>query len=213
MWSAKGICGSWALDSQTHEILGSVVAGSETLGEIFIVPMKDILKSVREEHRASEVRFPSKTDSLWLSVYYENTEAVARVLETFDNFPSDIPEAPIQDPIFNRIHQDGATMLHWSAWKGYRTILEMLCAAGGDINARTKSMKTPLHLACFLSPEEECSPELKRRKEITVEFLLLQEGVDVNATDKDDKTPLMIAEETGFEYAKELFENQSKSWF
>lgn len=174
--------------------------------------MKHILKSVREEHGASEVKFPSRTDSLWLSVYYGNTAAVVRLLKTFDKLPSYIPRAPIRDPVFSQIHQDGATMLHWSAWKGNRTILEMLCTAGGNINARTKSMKTPLHLACFLSPEEARSPELKRRKETTVEFLLSQEGIDVNARDKDDKTPLMIAEETRFEHAIDILENPSKSW-
>lgn len=186
------------------------MAGSDALGETFIVPIKDVLECVREKHGASKVCFPTKEDSLWLAVYFGNATMVERLLKAFDGFLETAPQVPIHDLEFRQLKVDNMTMLHWAANKGYRLVLEMLVEAGGNVNLTTETMKTSLHLASHLSSAEASVPEIVQRKLGIIEFLLTQEGIDVNATDQNGNTPAMVTEQSGFEAAREIFEKHSK---
>lgn len=207
---ADNICGSWVVDAQTSEILGPIVAGSENLGETFVLPIKNVLGSVQEKYTASSVHFPTKTDSLWLAAYFGNTSVVSRLLKALGSAAKATINAPFRGPCLHQSHTDELTMLHWAAWKGFREICEALIAAGGDFKSRTKSMKTPLHFASSLSTEEAFSSESKVQKLHIIAFLIVQEGIDVNAKDAEGNTPLRIAADTGFTYAKDLLKRHSK---
>jgi len=61
--------------------------------------------------------------------------------------------------------------------RGQKEIVELLIAAGADVNAKDSRRWTPLHYAATFSHKE-------------IAELLLAEGADVNAKDIWDKTPL-----------------------
>ncbi|EKG14858.1 hypothetical protein MPH_07981 [Macrophomina phaseolina MS6] len=143
-----GVCGSWAFDAQNQEIIGYIVSGSDFLEETFLIPLADVLLSIKEHMGASVVRLPTLEDSLWLAVYFGNAKTARRLIDTLGALPRIPPEVPIQDPVF-QLNKDAITMLHWSAMQGYLELSELLVSAGADINARTKSRKPP-HLASFL---------------------------------------------------------------
>ncbi len=45
------------------------------------------------------------------------------------------------------MNSEGATPLHWAAFKGQREAAELLILYGADVNARTRKGSTPLRLA------------------------------------------------------------------
>lgn len=206
---ANGTCGAWVLDSHTHEILGPVVAGSSTLKEIFLVPLHDIFKSIKDEMGATKVKFPSAESYLWLAVFFGHVQLVQRLLQKIGITPDSPEDVPVQDVEFRKMRSEKMTMLHWSAAKGNVEICRVLVESGADINARTDSLSTPLHLAASLS-HGGASEDSQRRKKKVVEFLLSVAGIEICPLDMQRRTPLEIAEGTGFHGAQKLLKNSSE---
>lgn len=71
---------------------------------------------------------------------------------------------------------EGATSLHCAALGNSAALIDILLAAGGEINASSRA-GTPLHLSCWQSSSAMCS-------------ILIQRGADVGARDSLQNTPL-----------------------
>jgi len=80
---------------------------------------------------------------------------------------------------------NGATALHWAAWRGNREAAAALAEAGAELNARDFGGQTPLHLAVDA-----------RRLEM-VEWLLAHHA-DPTIASRRDETPLELAQRLGF---------------
>jgi 26S proteasome non-ATPase regulatory subunit 10 len=73
---------------------------------------------------------------------------------------------------------NGETPLNWATYNGHKEIVELLIAAGADMNVKDHVWGyTPLHRAAFSGHKE-------------IAELLIANGADVNATDKYGETPL-----------------------
>jgi ankyrin repeat protein len=72
--------------------------------------------------------------------------------------------------------------LHSAALFDHKEIIELLIAAGADVNAKGIAEWTPLHNAAYNGHKE-------------IVELLIEKGADVNAKDEDGGTPLDLAEE------------------
>ncbi len=79
---------------------------------------------------------------------------------------------------------DGATALHWAAYRDAGEVAELLIGAGADVNAANDLGVTPLWAAC-----ENGSAALVQR--------LLDAGADPNAALLSGETPLMTAARVG----------------
>ena len=79
---------------------------------------------------------------------------------------------------------DGATALHWAAYRDDLAIAELLIAAGADVTARNRAGVTPLSLACA-----GAGAALVAR--------LIEAGADPNERLPGGETPLMLAARTG----------------
>ncbi|MBL8921385.1 MAG: ankyrin repeat domain-containing protein [Myxococcaceae bacterium] len=75
----------------------------------------------------------------------------------------------------------GSTPLHLAAINPDPSAVEVLLAAGADVNAADEEGFTPLHMAAF-----------HRQADYTL--LLLEAGADVNAKTASGRTPLSMAE-------------------
>lgn len=85
----------------------------------------------------------------------------------------------------NHAQGDGVTALHWAARRGDVEIAQMLLAAGGNVQATTRSGRyTPLHLAA-------------ERASAPLVAALIKAGADVNVATSTGATPLMFASGTG----------------
>jgi ankyrin repeat protein len=76
--------------------------------------------------------------------------------------------------------KEGSTPLHWAAWKGHPEIVEILVAAGADIQAHNENGHwgtTPLHAAAH--GNQRAAAEA-----------LIRLGADVNAEKTGGGTPL-----------------------
>jgi hypothetical protein len=74
----------------------------------------------------------------------------------------------------------GGRALHAAVRNGHRTIVEVLIAAGANVDARDRYMRTPLHFAA-------------RGGGADVAEVLIANGADVNARGLIGQTPLLIA--------------------
>ena len=89
---------------------------------------------------------------------------------------------------------DGCTPLHWVAIKGgYKDLAELLIANKAEIDTRTHTGSTPLHLAALNTHTE-------------LVLLLLADGADVHAVDEYGDTPLHFAV-SGFGFDKNIVES------
>ncbi|MDP6189635.1 MAG: ankyrin repeat domain-containing protein, partial [Gammaproteobacteria bacterium] len=73
--------------------------------------------------------------------------------------------------------------LHLAAFRGYTEVVELLVAAGADVNAKIQERffgGTPLTRAAYGGHKE-------------IVELLISNGADVNAKNEDDETPLDFA--------------------
>lgn len=85
----------------------------------------------------------------------------------------------------NTADGDGATALHYAAWRGDAALADALLAHGADVKATTTiGGYTPLDLAAQVGSG-------------AVVKLLIQHGADVNAATKTGTTPLMLAAGAG----------------
>ena len=74
--------------------------------------------------------------------------------------------------------------IHEAARTGNIEVVKQYLAAGGDVNAKNKKGKTPLHFAAIYDHQE-------------IAELLIAEGADVNTMSNKGKTPLDWAIEEG----------------
>ena len=99
----------------------------------------------------------------------------------------DIAENLIQRQIsVNRRFSDGLFPLWYAVRNGNGKMIDMLLAAGADLEAKNKEGETVLLYACS-------------KREEPVVMLLLGKGSDFKIVDKQKSTPLMIAAGRGFE--------------
>lgn len=80
--------------------------------------------------------------------------------------------------------ENGATMLHWAVDGNQKAVVELLLAAGAQVDARKRNGVTPLHVAVALNRSDLAQ-------------LLLDKGANVNAKDKLGRTPLALARRKG----------------
>ena len=71
-------------------------------------------------------------------------------------------------------------LLHLVAFHGLENLSNPLISMGGDVNARNKSLSTPLHLSVVGGHVGSCA-------------LLMEYGADVTSMDKSSYTPLHLA--------------------
>ena len=105
--------------------------------------------------------------------------------------------------------KDGYTPLHRAVWQDTAEIVQLLIAAGADVNARTETGSTPLHSAAQLGTAETiealiaAGADMNTRTEAliiaalsgtaeTIEALIAA-GADVNTRDEKRYTPLHSA--------------------
>ena len=75
---------------------------------------------------------------------------------------------------------DGSTPLHCAVWKGHQKVVELLLAAGADVNAHNENDHwgtAPLHAAAHAN-------------QAGIAQLLIDHGADVNAKDREGRTPM-----------------------
>ena len=84
----------------------------------------------------------------------------------------------------NAPQADGATALHWAAYRNDVTIADTLIAAGANANARTREGASPLSLAAI----NGSAPMIEQ---------LLKAGADPNETGPHGETPLMFVARNG----------------
>ena len=105
---------------------------------------------------------------------------------TLNNY-HDIAENLIQRQIsVNRRFSDGLFPLWYAVRNGNAKMIDMLLAAGADLEAKSKDGETVLLYACA-------------KREEQVVLTLLNKGANFNILDKQKSTPLMIAASRGFE--------------
>ena len=76
--------------------------------------------------------------------------------------------------------RDGSTPLHCAVWKGHLAAVELLLAAGADVNAHNENDHwgtTPLHAAAHAN-------------QAAIARLLIDRGAEINAHDREGRTPL-----------------------
>jgi ankyrin repeat protein len=81
--------------------------------------------------------------------------------------------------------------LHCAAECGHAKVIELLLAAGADVNVRNSWNFTPLHLAVIGAREQTVTED-----HYAVCSLLLDRGADPNALDDYDRSPLCLANST-----------------
>jgi ankyrin repeat protein len=90
--------------------------------------------------------------------------------------PGKMKEYVLSRKDVNAHDENGMTLLHYAARKGYCDVVVLLIAKGADINVRSKENKTPLHKAM-------------RYHVYDVARLLINKGADMTLKDEDGKTP------------------------
>ena len=75
---------------------------------------------------------------------------------------------PLAQALLNECNSDGWTPIHVSANEGHVELIEIFSEFNGDIDRRSKDLRTPLHVACI-------------RGNFQVVNALLTKGVDINA--------------------------------
>ena len=80
----------------------------------------------------------------------------------------------------NKPDDQGMTLLHRAAEKGYAHVAELLVSRGADVNARGAFDRTPLHQAAGAG-------------QTSLVTLLLEHGAEVNPKDKAGLTPMGVA--------------------
>ena len=64
-----GDCGSWVVDSVTHEVYGHVVA-SDAFGDAYVVPLDNTFRDIRQQLAADQVCLPTEDEVLrWIEPY------------------------------------------------------------------------------------------------------------------------------------------------
>ena len=58
-----GDCGSWVVDSVTHEVYGHVVA-SDAFGDAYVIPLDDTFRDIRQQLAADQVCLPTEREVL-----------------------------------------------------------------------------------------------------------------------------------------------------
>ena len=57
----EGDCGSWVVDSVTHEVYGHVVA-SDSFGDAYVIPLDDSFRDIRQQLAADKVCLPTERE-------------------------------------------------------------------------------------------------------------------------------------------------------
>lgn len=94
--------------------------------------------------------------------------------------------------------ENGATMLHWAVDGNQKAVVEMLLAAGAQVDARKRNGVTPLHVAVALNRSDLAQ-------------LLLNKGANVNAKDKLGRTPLLLAKRKSLSAMITLLESRTST--
>ena len=91
-----GDCGSWVVDSVTHEVYGHVVA-SDAFGDAYVIPLDNTFRDIRQQLAADQVCLPTEGEVLEWIEPRESIQAprnhssldlrVANVLPGFDEDP------------------------------------------------------------------------------------------------------------------------------
>ena len=63
-----GDCGSWVVDSVTHEVYGHVVA-SDAFGDAYVIPLDNIFRDIKQQLAADQVCLPTESEVLeWIEL-------------------------------------------------------------------------------------------------------------------------------------------------
>ena len=102
------------------------------------------------------------------------------------------------DPLLlNSKTREGLSAINIAAWRGDKSMVELLISQGAEIDDKTKWGETPLHHAVTFGHTKVCET-------------LLASGADPLAEDKLKRTPYQIAMQRGSEKMKDLFRRYGK---
>ena len=77
-----GDCGSWVVDSVTHEVYGHVVA-SDAFGDAYVIPLDNTFRDIRQQLAADQVCLPTEREVLdW--VQQRNNMQTCKMTSTMD---------------------------------------------------------------------------------------------------------------------------------
>lgn len=96
----------------------------------------------------------------------------------------------------NMTDGQGYTPLHWAAMCGCTNTAQFLINQGANLNARTSSNMTPLHMSLY---SYAYANNEHVRNQLEVGRMLIQAGANINIRDKFGRTPLGWAEFKGYE--------------
>jgi len=90
----------------------------------------------------------------------------------------------LAEALLNECNSDGWTPMHVASNEGHVELIEVFAEFGGNLDCRSKNLRTPLHVACI-------------RGNFGVIKALIQKEVDINAQDLDGYTPCHFCSEYG----------------
>ena len=93
---------------------------------------------------------------------------------------------------------NGDSALHWAAYKGYPSLMQMLVYSGFDPQKPDNFGSSPLHLACI-------SGNL-----MAVKLLCAKSSVELEPRDRNRKTPLDLAAKHGHEDIIKFLEGEKR---
>ena len=163
----------------------------------------DVVKMLVEAGAGVCVTDNAGITGLMFGAYHGHTETVRALLC--------MPKVDV-----NQSNNSGSTSLHCAATQDILAVVEVLIAAGADIEAETMRRITPLHCACHNGKLEIAKVLLKAGADVcavdnrgdtclsyaaafahteTVRYLAGLPGVDVNRKDNDGNTAVLVAAE------------------
>ena len=98
-----GDCGSWVVDSVTHEVYGHVVA-SDSFGDAYVIPLDNTFSDIRQQLAADKVCLPTESEVLeWIQVHNNIQSFQNSSLRFCDD--GSVPMFPL-DPILHQSPHD-----------------------------------------------------------------------------------------------------------
>ena len=152
------------------------------------------LQCATEMHYWRERRERTAEALLGRGAYYDIFSACAR------NDSHRLRQLLRQRGAVDERNKQGETPLHWAAWCCASQCVELLLAAGANVNATAVNGKTPLHLAAGPLDAPEGWP---RPDNPAVVDMLIRHGAAVDAGDSRGRTPLHHAAFRGYSQAAE----------
>lgn len=114
--------------------------------------------------------------SIWISTEKGDFNSCLLLLKSQDR--------KLAEALLNECNSDGWTPMHVASNEGHVELIDIFAEFGGNLDCRSKNLRTPLHVACI-------------RGNFNIIKALLMKEVDINAQDIDGYTPCHFCSEYG----------------